>query len=162
MDPRRRITRACVVSLVMLLAACGSDSVAGPRDLATLAAAEARWQSRPFADYTYEIRTHCFCIVEVVQWVRVTVQDGQVVAAVPVEPDGLPITNTSYWEPIDSLFADLRARMEKPSTHSYASITANYDATLGFPVSIDYRAQPTIADADRSIEVRNVAPYPGS
>lgn len=147
---------------MLLTASCNADSIASPRDVARLNVAEARWQARPFADYTYEIRTSCFCIIEVVQWVRVTVQDGQVVAAVPVEQDGWPITDISPWEPIESLFATLRTSMTGHSPGSYVRITAEYDATLGYPLTIDYRASPAIADGDRSHTLRNVSAYPGS
>lgn len=143
------------------LTACDSSGIVGPKDFRRLAGAEARWNARPFADYSYEIRTFCFCPPEMAQWTRVSVRNDVVVDAVAVEPDpNFPITTLVYWQPIDSLFSDLRRVMSGgPFESPYAEIRVEYDPELGYPTLIEYIEKPTVADAAATITVRNLLPF---
>jgi uncharacterized protein DUF6174 len=145
-----------MLAIALVVTACDSDIV-GPGDLRLLGEAHARWNARSFADYTYEIQTLCFCPPEITQWTRVTVRDGAVANAEPVEPDpNFPITG-SYWQPIDSLFVDIHRRITEQASYLDAVI-ANYDAQLGYPTRIEYRYKANILDAGAIINVRNVVP----
>jgi hypothetical protein len=83
-----------------------------------------------------------------------------VTGAVAVEPDpNYPITTLALWQPIDSLFSDLRYAMTNGSFASaYADIKVSYDPELGYPTRIEYIEKPTVADAAATITVRNVQP----
>jgi hypothetical protein len=155
-------SRLLVILLAAASSACDSSGVTGPGDLGALTAAEERWMSRTFADYRYETRTGCFCPPEVSQWVRVTVQDGAVVSAEPVDPDAeYPITTLLWWHPIDSLFARLRRTITDPaSAEIWAEVSAQYHEELGYPIHITYRTHPNIADGDSNHELRNLEPLP--
>lgn len=146
--------------LVLLASACADANPLSPHELSVLASAEARWKSRPFANYTYEIRQSCFCPPEVNQWTRVTVRDGHVVAADRVPPDSLyPPTTLQYWQPIDSLFARLRRNASDSSIGGvYSDIVVEYDPVLGYPTRIEWREKPTVADAGAVYTLRNVMP----
>ena len=145
------------VLLTALLVACDSSGIAGPRAFRNLAQAEARWDARPFVNYTYEIRTFCFCPPEINQWTRVSVRNGVVVDAVAVEASSFPITTITLWQPIDSLFSRLRRTMsDDVFSSAYAQIKVVYDPELGFPIHIEYIEKPTVADAAATIDVRNV------
>jgi hypothetical protein len=89
------------------------------------------------------------------------VTGGAVVSAVAVEPDPQhPITGM-YWQPIDSLFANLQRAMSTSGFSSaYARILVDYDEELGYPVRIEYVEKPNVADAAATIEVRNLSPFP--
>ena len=155
----RRVILTAVLGSGALASACDSSGIVGPHDFARLAHAQARWEGRPFADYSFEIRTFCFCPPEINRWTRVSVRGGIVVAVEAVEPDpNFPITTLTYWRPIDALFADLHRAMKESSGFSsyYAAILVDYDAVLGYPTSIEYREKPNIADAGATITVRNV------
>jgi hypothetical protein len=145
------------------LAACDSSGIAGPGDVRRLSEAKALWASRPFTNYTYEIRTSCFCPPEVTQWARVEVRNGAVVDVDAVDADpAFPITTLSYWTPIDTLFSDIERALSSGGFSSvYARVDVTYDAQLGFPTSIEYVAKPNIADAGASISVRSVVPLNG-
>lgn len=160
---RTLIQKTVLGAGIVVAAACNGSDIVGPYDLARLAQARARWDARPFADYSYEIRRLCFCPVEITRWTRVSVRNGVVVDADPVEPDaGVPITTLSWWTPIDSLFADLFRAMTEPSSRSYLeSIEVEYHPDLGYPTSIEYLAKPTVADGGSSTSVRNVVPLNG-
>jgi hypothetical protein len=142
-----------------LAVACNSDLV-GPGDMRALAQAQAKWNARGFADYSYEIKTLCFCPPEINQWARVTVRAGVVVDVQPVETDPVyPTTYQQWWQPIDSLFVNIHRHMTESSLQSaYAAIIVTYDDALGYPTRIEYREKPTVADAGAIITVRNVVP----
>ncbi|HEX6315161.1 MAG TPA: DUF6174 domain-containing protein [Gemmatimonadaceae bacterium] len=155
-----RLRAIMAIGVTAAFATACDSSIVDPRDFEVLASAEARWKARPFADYSYEIRVGCFCPPEVTRWTRVSVRDGAVVAVEAVEPDpAFPITNTQYWEPIDSIFVDLRLTMEDPATDTYLdAIIVSYHATLGYPTSIEYRAKPNVVDGGSVHSLRNVQP----
>lgn len=156
---RTKFATIAMCACIAAVSACDSD-IFGPGDFRALASARARWVARPFADYSYEIRTFCFCPPEIGQWARVSVRSGAVVAVVAVEANPqFPITTLTYWHPIDTLFANLRQAMSQGDLGGYyAAIDVEYDAELGYPKFIEYRAKPTVADAGATIEVRNVLP----
>lgn len=156
----RRMMMVMTLSASATLAACDSSGIAGPGDIRRLAEAKLLWKSRAFTDYTYEIRTSCFCPPEVNQWTRVEVRNGAVVDVDAVDPaPNFPITTLSYWQPIDTLFADIeRAISESEFGSIYARVVVTYDSRLGFPTSIEYISKPNIADAGSSISVRSVIP----
>ena len=159
MSSLRTRVATIAMSVCVAVSACDSD-IFGPDDFRELARAKARWEARPFADYSYEIRTSCFCPPEVGQWTRVSVRNGAVsaVEAVDANPQ-FPITLLTYWSPIDTLFANLDHAMSQSDLGGYyAAIEVDYDVDLGYPTYIQYRAKPNIADAGATIEVRNVSP----
>jgi len=145
---------------VVCAVACNSSDLVGPLDFVRLAQAEAKWDARPFAEYSYEIRTSCFCPPEMNQWTRVSVRNGVVVDAEPVDPDPqFPITTLSYWDPIDTLFVNLRRAMSESGFRSYLeAINVEYDPVLGYPTSIEYRARSNVADGGSTHSLRNVVP----
>lgn len=155
-------TGAGLSTVLVLALACNSSRLVSPGDISRLVAAEAKWKSRPFADYRHEIRTACFCPPEVNRWTRVTVRNGAVVAAEAVEPDpDFPITSIDRWEPVDSLFAHLRQTLENQLDDSdgpYDAIIATYDPTLGFPTRIEYRTRSNILDGGMTHYLRHVQP----
>lgn len=160
---RGLMQRAVPIAGALMLAACDVTDLVGTNDFRLLAKAEAQWKARPFADYTYEIQILCFCPPEITRWTRVTVQNGAVTDVEAVEPDpNYPITNTQYWEPIDSLFVDLRRTMTEKSSHGYLeALNVEYDPDLGYPTRIEYRAKANVIDGGSEFLLRNVTPIAG-
>lgn len=153
-------TLISVLSGALVVAGCNSSRVVGLSDFARFAEARARWDARPFADYSYEVRTSCFCPPEINRWTLVSVRNGVVVGAEPVEPDpDYPITTLAYWHPIDTLFENLHRAMSESGQQSYLeAIVVDYDPGLGYPTSIEYRAKSNIADGGSTLSLRNVRP----
>ena len=144
--------------LLLLTAECSAWAPLSPKELTELARAEARWKARGFADYRYEMKGSCFCPAEINRWTRVTVRQGRVVAAEPVEPDStLPVSNLNLWEPIDSLFGRLRQfARDKSLQRNYSDIVVEFDPILGFPTLVDWQSKPSIADGSATYWLRNV------
>ena len=157
---RSVISSVAPIAGALLLAACELSNLVGPDDFKELAAAEAQWRARSFEDYTYEIRILCFCPPEITQWTRVTVRAGAVTAAEAVDPNPpYPITSLRYWTAIDSLFVDLRRTMTDRASRTYLDeIVAEYDAELGYPTNIEYRAKANVADGGSQFLLRSVTP----
>jgi hypothetical protein len=157
--PRAVAARAGLIIALTATGACHSSRGFGPSP-AELDQAESRWKARPFADYSYEIRTLCFCPPELTRWTRVSVRSGTVVAAEPVDPDpAVPIHSITLWRPIDTLFTNLRRTLTDPSSrHAYAAIVVEFDPELGYPVLIEYRTHANIADGGATHHLRNVMP----
>jgi len=147
-------------TIAVALTACAHSSIAGPGDVIEFTRAKARWDARTFVHYSFEIRTFCFCPPEMTQWTRVVVRNGVVEGATPVEANPeYPPPSTTYYQPIDSLFSNLRRAMSEGDIRShYSDIIVEYDSQLGYPTHIEYRSKPNIADGGATIDVRNVQP----
>jgi hypothetical protein len=146
------------IVLALGVLACRDAGLLSPREIMDLQRAEKRWHARAFADYTYEIQQLCFCPPEINRWTRVTVRSGRVVAAESVEPDAqFPVASLAFWQPIDSLFARLRAVARDQSGYgAFRDIVVEFDATLGFPTLIEWKERPGVADAGAVYHLRNV------
>jgi hypothetical protein len=157
---RRFVLNVGIGYLILASVACDSSEIFDPGDLARVTNAEALWKARSFPDYTYEIRVSCFCPPEVTQWTRVTVRNGAVTAAEAVDPQSqFPVTTLQYWAPIDSIFVDLiRTLTEKEAQWYLEEVIADFDATLGYPTNIEYRAKRNVADGGSVYSLRNVLP----
>lgn len=129
------MTRHAVAATLLAasLAACADP--AGP---GTLQSNRAKWEAAGPASYTYRLQRTCFCILEDVQPVRITVQSGAVTAVTSATTgDALPPDEAALFQiTIDSLFN----WVETAAGGAADAVTAEYDATLGYPrmVSIDY------------------------
>lgn len=139
-----------------LLGACSSPL--SPREVLALADAEQRWAARPFADYTFETSSSCFCDPEFSQWARVEVTTG-VVTRVVLLASGAEVApdRRGYFGTVESLFARIRRGQHDSYT---ADISAEYDPQLGYPTFIRFVAEPHIADGGSAHYARNVAPLP--
>ncbi len=121
--------------------------------------AEARWKDRSFANYTFETRIVCFCAPQVTVWTLVTVEEGKVTAAVPVEQDSLYMPPMlELWQPIDSLFAMIKGALRDGSY--LKAINVAFDEQWGYPTRIDFISKPEILDAGSTHYVRNLIPKP--
>lgn len=164
MLPARNLVPLTLAALAVLgIDACQSSTGVVTRDdWRELEAAEARWKDRSFANYQYEIRTACFCPPIINQWVRVTVHGDVVVDAELVEPDlSFEIQGLTLWDPIDSIFAELRARLVNPSlSTAYQEFEADYDPVLGYPTRIEFVERPGVSDAASVATLRNLTPLP--
>lgn len=153
-----RAVRRVLPILTLGVAACAeADLVVNPETAWTTA--RTTWERRAPRRYHYEIRTACFCIVQVTQWNRVDVRDGRVIRVTQIEGQLFPgVVPLSAWPTIPELFE--RAR---PTSGGFVrSIDVDYDRDFGYPRRITVRCGPQVADCDSDTEARNLTVLPDS
>jgi hypothetical protein len=127
-----KLTRL-VLAAVLPLAAC-SDSGFGPQ-LRELEHNRAKWEASGPASYVYAVERLCFCAF--FGAARVTVENGEAVSAVWVDPEGQPVAPTTDLFPsVDGLFDIL----EDAFARNAHSVEVAYDPATGVPTEfqIDY------------------------
>jgi hypothetical protein len=139
------------LALSVAVAACSSPFE--PDEARELAAARARWEERAFADYTFEAQHGCFCSPETIGPVRITVQQGAITSVTLLET-GQPV-DPALWFTIEQLFDRIPAFAKEDGVDD---VTAEYDATLGFPASVEVRFKKGIQDAGSSYSLSAVGP----
>jgi hypothetical protein len=143
----KRLALACAVGV----AACSSPF--GPDEARALAAARARWEGRAFVDYTFDARHDCFCAPEQVGPVRITVQQGAIVSVTLLQTG--EAVDPASWFTIDQLFDRIPLVAKEDGVDD---VTVEYDATFGFPTSVEVRFEKGILDAGSNYTVSAVAP----
>ena len=127
-------------ALIIAVLACTACSVFAPeerRDQVELEHSWRVWQARRADNYRYVQQRLCFCAVESVAPVLVTVSNDVVVDRRFASNDApVPINLASSWGTIDDLFRLIDRALEMEA----ASLHVTYHSTLGYPthISIDY------------------------
>ena len=143
-----------MLALVPVLAVSGCLNPLAPSEERALRRAEERWRAAGIHNYTFEMRTSCFCGPEVIEWAIVEVRNDQVVSARLL--DGTPLNSYGLEsrKSVNELF-DIAKR--KPESW-VADIDVSFDSELGYPVQIVFESKPNIADAGAVYEARNLRP----
>jgi len=147
MRTNRRLVLLCAALGAVI--ACGEAT--GP-SLWDLSLNRAKWDARGPDSYSFEYRrAFCECTPEMVQPVRITVANGQVVAVVNVVTgDTIPAPAFRYT--IDGLFDAVSQTIAgKPYRMS-----VNYDPQLGYPTSAIADLYEQMVDDDWGFSVRNL------
>ena len=139
-----------LLAVVMLVAAC--SGVLNPRDAERLQRAEEVWKSLAATEYTFEMRTSCFCGPEVIEWAVVDVKNGQVISAKSLS--GVPLTGYSLEsrKSVEQLFETARTYR----ADWIADVDFEFDDELGYPLSVNFISKPNIQDAGVLYEARNL------
>jgi hypothetical protein len=143
--------RSLRLATALALAATACSSPLGPGEVRVLAYARAQWEHRPFADYTFDMLRND-------GWgqigpVRAIVRQGTIVSAALVET-GDPV-DPAVWFTIEQLFdvIPLWAKID-----GVDEVTVEYDPTLGFPSSIEFRNKEPSLSARVTFTITNVGP----
>jgi uncharacterized protein DUF6174 len=134
----------------LVLSACGL--ITGPGEDDRLEAARRRWAAEGQRDYSYEIRSDCFCGLAG-RWIEVTVLGNQVAAGryldtdTPVEPNFLGALPT---------VADLFARIDDAVSAHPVLLQVDYDSRDGHPTRINVDVSYSIADEEYLLQSRNL------
>lgn len=145
-------TFATMVVATMALAACDSSTAppSGAR-LLELTRQESKWKSQDLHDYLFDYQ-HQFA--GTAQAARIYVSDDSVVGATNITTgSALSLDPSSAWPTVDSLFARARAALAAKDVN----VSVNYDASLGYPTSIDVSpvmATPAGGSSSRASELR--------
>jgi len=130
--------KSILLILALILTAC---SLGGQSELSRN---QSKWQNANIASYTFELNAGCFCIFRSQMPITVEVRNGEIVSAIDVDGNAIPLTdpNSEYilkYATIDRLFSELKS----DSVQKADELTVTYDSTYGFPtdISIDFIKQ---------------------
>lgn len=147
-DPRRSLALGLALAII---SACSSPF--SPEEARTLHASRAQWAGRSFPDYTFTAQRECFCSAEDLGPVRITVRQGVITDATLLDTgQSVPASN---WFTIDQLFQLIPTFGEEDEVDD---VVVAYDATLGYPASVEVRFPEEVLDAGIRYTVTDVGP----
>jgi Family of unknown function (DUF6174) len=115
---------------------------------------ESLWKSKNIVNYTFTFQRSCFCPPEISKPTVLTVKNGVLTSAVYADGNGNALlTYFTDVAPLEKLFRNI----EGAQSGGYA-VTVVYDATYGFPSSIN--ASKNIPDASYTLTVTDFKPAP--
>jgi len=145
------------VALAIAAAGCGildSDGEERQRELDT---ARVRWSAAELSDYHYVVRQLCFCGFGGVR-IDVEVRGGVVVGATMVDGGEVIDIEQQPWAApsIDDLFDRIQGILDQ-DPHQFS---ADYDPTLGYPVTVSADPIENAVDEEWGVEVSGVESLP--
>ena len=138
--------------LAAALALSGCGPITGPAEDDRLEAARRRWAAEGQHDYSYEVRSDCFCGLAG-RWIEVTVLGDQVAAGqylntkTPVEHSVLGALPT---------IPDLFGRIADAVRAHPVLLQVEYDPRDGHPTRINVDVSYSIADEEYLLQDRNL------
>lgn len=139
-----------LLASVLVLSGCGLITEPGEDD--RLEAARQRWAAEGQHDYSYEVRSDCFCGLAG-RWIEVTVVGDQVAAGRYLD------TNTqveaNFLGALPSV-SDLFARVDDAVRAHPVLLQVEYDSRDGHPTRINVDISHSIADEEYLLQSRNL------
>jgi hypothetical protein len=119
--------------------ACSSPTTPSPTGQAReLVRSQRQFQSLVGRNYQVTFENNCFCPVEVLHPVRLTIRNGAISEVARVA-DGTPLPSAEWhaYRTVDQVFAEIDAGLNSGARR----VTVDYDSRYGYPreVLIDYQ-----------------------
>jgi hypothetical protein len=141
----------------------GTDATPAPTPVPTPARLQQQlnqnrelWDSQGWQDYRMEFQWSCFCVIEYVSPVVVTVSGGDNIDAVVFAENGQPVGEliSDGYETVDGLFDLIQDAIDRNAF----SISVEYHPELGYPISASIDYDQMMADEERGFVVTSVVP----
>lgn len=145
----RAILRWTAVTVLILGATSCSDAVSPGAARSRLEVNRQRWIAQQMTRYDFTLEQFCFCLVR--GPVRVSVQNGSVVAATEISTGHA--VDIRFVRTIESLFEFIDNGIE----HHAVVLEVTYDPVMGYPTKITFDGAFNIADDEITYEVSDVA-----
>lgn len=116
----------------------------------TLDQARTLWGDKGTASYQVTVQQTCFCPADLLQPIRVTVVDGEMVDVKGLEQ---LIQDKSQLDASRLTIAGLFEFIEQAVQREVHKLNVDYDARYGFPRRIDYDGHEMIADDEYQYEL---------
>lgn len=147
-------------AITLLLAGCGATDVSNAGEARTappetLEEARQRWQESQIVNYVVTAQMSCYCPQELVQPIRLEVEEGAVVSS-----EGLkqPLENFAPEDAQRLTVEGLFQFIEEASSREAETLEVAYDVDYGFPRSINYDGHKMIADDERQYRLSDFKP----
>ncbi|MEP7135486.1 MAG: DUF6174 domain-containing protein [Chloroflexota bacterium] len=133
------------ITLAFMLAAC---SLGGSE----LSRNQQKWNDANITHYRFSLNIGCFCVFRSEMPLTVEVLNGEVVSLTGADGKLIDATNANYayystYATIDRLFTEI----ESDSVRKADEVTVTYDATYGFPSTINIDFIKAAADDELSL-----------
>jgi len=139
-----------MLAAVLVLSGCGP--ITGPGEDDRLEAARRRWAAEGQHDYSYEVRSDCFCGLAG-RWIEVTVLGDRVAAGQYLDTDTPVEHNVLGALPT---IPDLFARIADAVSAHPVLLQVEYDPRDGHPTRINVDVSYSIADEEYLLQDRNL------
>lgn len=150
---------------LLFLAGCGSNAVSGADDNeasakppANLEEARQLWRESGVGSYTVTAQMTCYCPQELVQPIRLEVEQGTVVSSKGLE---LPLDNLTEEGAQRLTVEGLFRFIEEAERKEVETLEVSYDSNYGFPTFINYDGHAMIADDERQYRLSDFKPLSG-
>ena len=121
---------------------------------AELKVARALWQARGPVTYRFEFRWNCYCLPDVLEWVRVDVRDKVLVGVTRLsDGNALPPDRWSH-RTVEGMFQWIE---EKLAEHPEV-LRVRFDPEMGYPTDGYCDVSSMLADEERGFELKSVLP----
>ena len=151
-----RTSQCLFIASALGILGCQSSPVS-TTEVSQLFAAEAKWATKGFSDYSVEVLISCGeCPPHSNQWVRVEVVDGTFLRA-EIVATGEDISDEflGLRTPVESQFAWIRQANNQPDLED---LQVTFDEQLGYPSYVASRYDPALMDAGGAVRLRAVKP----
>ncbi|WP_150910724.1 DUF6174 domain-containing protein [Marinobacter halotolerans] len=146
---------------VAVLVGCGSSApradgqVADVKPPENLDDARQLWRQSGVAHYVVTAQQTCFCPRELVQPIRLEVENGRVVA---MEGLNQPLNHLSQADARRMTVEGLFEFIQKAVDRQAHKLDVSYDSEFGFPTHIDYDGHPMMADDELQFRLSDFDP----
>ena len=155
----RRVLFRMIVLYFVLAPLCGCDILKLGNDRhvdiqSRLDNNRKKWDSEMVSNYQFDFQWSCYCIVDFVAQVNITVRDNQIHSAAFVEGD-VPIPHDiaiERYQAMDGLFDLLQSAIDA-NAHT---ISAKYHFDLGYPTEVWIDYEERTADEERGFSIHNL------
>ena len=109
-----------------------------------------KWMSQMVSNYQFNFRWICFCALEFMEPVNITVRENRIDSAAFVAGDvPVAIEGLKRYRTIEGLFDLLQEGIDK-NAHS---ILVDYHPKLGYPVEVSIDYEEAVADEELGFEI---------
>ena len=155
----RHVLFRIIVLYFMLAPLCGCDilKLGNDRHVDTQSQLDnnrKKWDSEMASNYQFSFQWSCFCIIDFVAQVNITVRDNRIHSAAFVEGD-VPIplnVAVERYQSMDGLFDLLQSAIDA-NAHT---ISAKYHPELGYPTQVWIDYEQRTADEERGFSIHNL------
>lgn len=143
-----------ILLAALLVSGCTGGEME-PKSITNLEAAKARWAEANVDHYEMTVEQRCYCPLELVQPIRISVKGGEIVAVQGLEK---AIEKQDLAKAELKTVAKLFEFLDQAKAGQPKKLVERYNSLYGYPEHIDYDGSARIADDEYVFIVRDFSP----